>query len=155
MWAACTGKYAAAQKGGNVAAIWKGLAGFWVNPIIDTSYCVSRQQCISDTALFKSRGLISGNAVCRDLILTGQIVPVKSDCVCLCGGGVICLVGGRGSRAVFASVGSEKQKGAEMGKVGKWKKCFIHYLLVISSSRGVMRNARVCLSPLCAPLTYR
>lgn len=35
----------------------------------------------------------------RDLTLTGQIVPVKSDSVwvlvvaCLCGGGVICSVG--------------------------------------------------------------
>lgn len=62
------------SKGGN-----GGLVG--LNPIIDAPYCVSRQQCVSDWALFKSRGLISGKTVGCDLTLTGQIVPVKSDCV--------------------------------------------------------------------------
>lgn len=40
-------------------------------------------------ALFKSRGLITGKTVCCDLTLTGQIVPVKSDSVCM----VVVVVG--------------------------------------------------------------
>lgn len=53
-----------------------------MNPITDASCCVSRQQFVSDGPLFKPRGLISGETVCCDLTLLGQIVPVKSDCLC-------------------------------------------------------------------------
>lgn len=58
-----------------------------LNPIIDASHCVPRQQCISNRALFKSSGLISGKAVRGDLALTGHTVPVKTDRVCasVCG----------------------------------------------------------------------
>lgn len=38
---------------------------------------------VSHRPLFKSRGLISGERVCCDLTLMGQIVPVKSDCLCV------------------------------------------------------------------------
>lgn len=50
-----------------------------LNPIIDASHCVPRQQCISNGALFKSSGLISGKTVRGDLALAGHAVPVKSD----------------------------------------------------------------------------
>lgn len=121
--ATLAGKSAAAQRGQHSSDL-KGSCSLLSKSFIDASYCVSRQQCISDRALFKSRGLISGKKLCRDLTLMGQIVPVKSDCVCkcvrLCGGGVICLVGGRGKQNnVFALVESEKQRRAEMRKVSK------------------------------------
>lgn len=34
---------------------WYMNVGPWINPIIGVSYCVSRQLCITDRALFKSR----------------------------------------------------------------------------------------------------
>lgn len=62
---------------------WGGVSS-GLNPIIDVSHCVPRQQYISNRALFKSSGLISGKTVCGDLALTGHTVPVKSDRVCVC-----------------------------------------------------------------------
>lgn len=67
---------------------WRwGRVSSGLNPIIDASHCVPRQQCISNRALFKSSGLISGKTVHSDLALTGHTVPVKSDrvCVSVCG----------------------------------------------------------------------
>lgn len=70
------------HKGGNTAQMYRGL--FWLNPIIDASYCVPRQQCISDRALFKSSRLISRKTVRCDLTFTGHTVPVKSGRTCAC-----------------------------------------------------------------------
>lgn len=62
---------------------WGGVSS-GLNPIIDASHCVPRQQYISNRALFKSSRLISGETARVDLALTGHTVPVKSDRVCVC-----------------------------------------------------------------------
>lgn len=77
LWMICSRRSEAAQLRSD-----EGLAVFCTSPIMDASCCVSRQQFVSDRPLFKSRGLVSGGKVCCDLTLMGQIVPVKSDCVC-------------------------------------------------------------------------
>lgn len=78
----------------------EGLAVFWINPITDASCCVSRQQFVSDGPVFKSGGLVSGETVCCDLTLMGQIVPAKSDCLGW-GGSCIEWEAGRDGAACF------------------------------------------------------
>lgn len=112
LWAICSRSSEAPQRG--QLRPDEGLAVFWINPIIGASCCVSRQQFVSDGPLFKSRGLISGETVCCDLTLMGQIVPAKSNCLCLCrggGGGGHIFSGRQGEmgRRVSASVDQGKK----------------------------------------------
>lgn len=117
LWKICS--FEAAQRGQLHSD--EGLTGFWIHPITDAPRCVPRQQFVRDGPLFKSRGLVSAETVSCDLTLMGQIVPVKSDCLCLCRGGVCVCGGGEGGhifsgrqgemeRPVFASLSQRKRQ---------------------------------------------